>query len=789
MKNESVIDFPKSDLCPEIWEKVISARDGLTEVYQLIPEVEAKIIQIYNQLQKDTNMSFSGARITGSITSNTYTENADIDLHILIKNLDHIKDDTEKVDTYNKLIRDKYKKTYIGKHPIEVYYQPNEFQDLMSVGCYDIINKIWLAGPDIKPKDYNPYDEYYYDIQRFSNILANQIRNIILSVYEISIVYLKNLNQSIGPSIRSHLLSKLADSKKLYDEIRNSRKVFSSPSSEEEAIKYKNSRKWKIADASFKLFDKYGYLAILKEFIKVYDLMNSSSDIDIEGVNDILETVKKYLYNADKLAETEIYEDDKIGGINGISRSDVESDLKYFVEEVLEDNYFDNIEVIEVWLHGSRMRGDFKNNSDLDAVVFYKGHEKEDTIYNVLADESYDVMGIEVDFNPIRVDDDNDIKDYKDDSNEYDRKKLGENKQIDEGFKEAASSFALSLALLIPGIASAQTIRYAIENNTSIKKVYNKENIFKKLLKDQKPDSQFGKFKFWQACNITALTLFGEGRSEISNGGIDLICDSILNRTAIGTPDLQRVADICVGRKEGKKFQYSFWNENKKALNVITNELNAIVPTSITNIIEKQAWEFCIQRSVEILTKNYTVTDTKINSYYVTKMKNPPDWADELTNKQIKGKHTFGYLTSNDPKYTDMATMIPHDENIDVSKLPYFIYTIKHGDNLWNLAKRFSTKVKILAKLNKISTNKILKPGQKIKINDISKKIDNKEVQQEKIPEIIYIAKNTDTLGKIAKNNNMSIKEILDINPQIKNPDRIYPGQKINILKNKYGKG
>ena len=55
-------------------------------------------------------------------------------------------------------------------------------------------------------------------------------------------------------------------------------------------------------------------------------------------------------------------------------------------------------------------------------------------------------------------------------------------------------------------------------------------------------------------------------------------------------------------------------------------------------------------------------------------------------------------------------------------------------------------------------------------------KIDNKEIQQEKIPEIIYIAKNTDTLGKIAKNNNMSIKEILDINPQIKNPDRIYPG-------------
>lgn len=143
------------------------------------------------------------------------------------------------------------------------------------------------------------------------------------------------------------------------------------------------------------------------------------------------------------------------------------------------------------------MRGDFKNSSDLDAVVFYKGHEKEDTIYNVLADESYDVMGIKVDFNPIQIDNDNDIKKYKDSSNEYDRKKLGENNQIDEGLKEAAASFALSLALLIPGITSAQTIRYAMKNNTSIKTVYNKENIFKKLLKDQKPDSQFGKFNFW----------------------------------------------------------------------------------------------------------------------------------------------------------------------------------------------------------------------------------------------------------------------------------------------------
>jgi hypothetical protein len=67
------------------------------------------------------------------------------------------------------------------------------------------------------------------------------------------------------------------------------------------------------------------------------------------------------------------------------------------------------------------------------------------------------------------------------------------------------------------------------------------------------------------------LSLFGEGRSEISNKGIDFICDSILNRTAPNTPDLKRVADICIGRKTGKSFQYSFWNDNKTALSIITN--------------------------------------------------------------------------------------------------------------------------------------------------------------------------------------------------------------------------
>ena len=44
----------------------------------------------------------------------------------------------------------------VALHPIEVYMQPNEFQDYMSVGCYDVFEKKWEVGPYIVPQDYQP---------------------------------------------------------------------------------------------------------------------------------------------------------------------------------------------------------------------------------------------------------------------------------------------------------------------------------------------------------------------------------------------------------------------------------------------------------------------------------------------------------------------------------------------------------------------------------------------------------------------------------------------------------
>ena len=44
-----------------------------------------------------------------------------------------------------------------------------------------------------------------------------------------------------------------------------------------------------------------------------------------------------------------------------------------------------------------------------------------------------------------------------------------------------------------------------------------------------------------------------------------------------------------------------------------------------------------------------------------------------------------------------------------------------------------------------------------------------------------YTVVRGDTLGRIARKNNMTLSALLSLNPQILNPNRIYPGQKIVI--------
>lgn len=121
----------------------------------------------------------------------------------------------------------------------------------------------------------------------------------------------------------------------------------------------------------------------------------------------------------------------RIGGTSFLEQ-DLYDCIKYDIEQLLEDAYLqDEVNIIELWAHGSRMRGDYRPDSDIDIVVFYEGDIKEDALFNILNDdhERGTFEGHIVDLNPIKVRNWSDINRYKQKSEKYDKEKLASNRK------------------------------------------------------------------------------------------------------------------------------------------------------------------------------------------------------------------------------------------------------------------------------------------------------------------------------------------------------------------------
>ena len=168
--------------------------------------------------------------ITGSIASNSFGDASDIDLHFCS---DTFK--PEDPDEFNKEFRAAFKAEFgeetgsengfIGVHPIEVYFQTNPFQDMMSVGCYDYFARKWESGPEIKDTVFDPYSEYYEKDMEYVDHLISDIRNQILETYEQALVFAKADDAKFKDEMGEKLGKSLKDAGKLFQSIRKTRKV------------------------------------------------------------------------------------------------------------------------------------------------------------------------------------------------------------------------------------------------------------------------------------------------------------------------------------------------------------------------------------------------------------------------------------------------------------------------------------------------------------------------------------------------------------------------------------
>ena len=119
----------------------------------------------------------------------------------------------------------------------------------------------------------------------------------------------------------------------------------------------------------------------------------------------------------------------KVQGLNSYTKQELIDMIKYDIEEMLVENGIDDVSIVGIDLNGSRLRGDAREDSDLDVVVEYKGDFSEDGLFNILNEEPLTIEGVRIDINPITEEKSGTLEEYMQKSREYDQKKLQQRQQ------------------------------------------------------------------------------------------------------------------------------------------------------------------------------------------------------------------------------------------------------------------------------------------------------------------------------------------------------------------------
>ena len=140
-----------------------------------------------------------------------------------------------------------------------------------------------------------------------------------------------------------------------------------------------------------------------------YEILKSESMEDMECVKVdykefeamTIQHSKDLLQAGELRATSEIGRDE--AALNGLSRAEVEGDVLYHAQSILEEMGLENeVELLAARVHGSRSREElYRNDSDLDVVLSYRGNIREDSFFNELNANGMVMAGMKVDINPI----------------------------------------------------------------------------------------------------------------------------------------------------------------------------------------------------------------------------------------------------------------------------------------------------------------------------------------------------------------------------------------------------
>ena len=292
---ESAIDFPYPTLSKTVWN-IDSDKPTLRE------ENKIKILNLIKSYPKfDLNSIIKTIHIIGSICSNRYISTTDIDTHLIVyedkleeivktSNFESEKDIIADVMYYSKHTDENI--SMIGKHPIELYIQLNMKQDLDSDGCYDVISKKWLSGPEIVKPSFDPYEYYKYlfdDIKKIATKFDVAIGELKRDVIDYDVIYtaLKNISLKDKQKLKHALENKVDEIEEDIKKLSSIKKDIIDARQKSHRISH-DDKNWNDINTTFKFINRYHYLKIITDLENMMK-DNKLSDTEITKIKRTLD--------------------------------------------------------------------------------------------------------------------------------------------------------------------------------------------------------------------------------------------------------------------------------------------------------------------------------------------------------------------------------------------------------------------------------------------------------------------------------------------------------------------
>lgn len=297
---ESAIDFPTSGLTTDVWQVGGSG----AETPLLRADVKKLIWSVLRKYSALPLTQSETIHIVGSIGTNQYEPDADIDVHIQAdpSTLPQSKSPEDWVKDVFKFFRQEENKEFVGTHPVEVYLQLNDKQDFLSDAVYDFVNDEWLKGPKITEPDFDPYEVYGEVLDELRKVVQEadldlgELQRDVID-YEVIQSAMQKIPREYQQRLAEHLREKLEDIESEIKELMKNKKEWvdarrgaSQPTSVEQAWNDVNLVKtWAEKNALAKFLSRYGYLRVITDLEKLLD-KGPLQGSDVPAVKDILKS-------------------------------------------------------------------------------------------------------------------------------------------------------------------------------------------------------------------------------------------------------------------------------------------------------------------------------------------------------------------------------------------------------------------------------------------------------------------------------------------------------------------